>query len=91
MSIEQNKQLAADFLARFSAKDIAGALDFLAEDVTWWMAGKPELTAVSGFQNKEQMARTFYGMDGQFYSFLSGSSFPSPGAGRRVPGEGARG
>ena len=41
MNIEQNKKLAADFFARFSANDIAGALDLMTDDATWWIAGKP--------------------------------------------------
>lgn len=65
MSTAENKQLAAELLARLSAKDIAGALELLAADATWWMAGKPELTPASGLQSKEQMARLFYGMDSQ--------------------------
>ena len=37
MNIEQNKKLAADFFARFSANDIAGALDLMTDDATWRM------------------------------------------------------
>ena len=64
MSIEQNKKLASDFFDRFSANDIAGALDMMTEDATWWIAGKPEQLPVAGVRSKEQIARIFYNMAG---------------------------
>ena len=65
MTDAESKQLASEFFARFSANDIAGALDTMADDATWWMAGKPELLSAAGEYGKEHMARVFYGMTGR--------------------------
>ena len=66
MSIEANKQIARDLFARFSTNDIAGALDLLADDVTWWIAGKPDAQPASGEHDKTWMARLFHRMTSQF-------------------------
>jgi ketosteroid isomerase-like protein len=65
MSIEQNKELASHFFDRFSEGDIAGALDIMTDDATWWIAGKPEQLPAAGVHSKEQIARVFYNMSGQ--------------------------
>jgi ketosteroid isomerase-like protein len=65
MSIEQNKTLASGFFARFSANDIPGALDAMSDDVTWWIAGKPESSSAAGVHDKKYMGRLFYNMVGQ--------------------------
>jgi ketosteroid isomerase-like protein len=62
MSIEQNKKLVVELFARFSANDIAGALDTLTDDATWWIAGKPEQLPAAGAHSKEQIARLFHNM-----------------------------
>jgi len=59
MNIEQNKAVALEFFARFSANDIAGALDTMTGDATWWIAGKPGSVPVAGTQSKERIARIF--------------------------------
>lgn len=70
MSIEQNKKLASDFFDRFSANDIAGALDTMTDDAIWWIAGKPEQLPVAGVRSKEQIARIFYNMAGELQDGL---------------------
>jgi ketosteroid isomerase-like protein len=65
MPIETNKALASELFARFSANDIPGALDALSDDVTWWIAGKPESLPAAGPHDKEYMARLFRRMFGQ--------------------------
>jgi uncharacterized protein len=65
MSSEQNKKLATEFFARFSANDIAGALDTMTDDATWWLPGKSGQLPVVGVHSKEQIARVFHGMVGQ--------------------------
>jgi ketosteroid isomerase-like protein len=65
MSTEENKKLASLFFERFDADDIAGALDILADDATWWIAGKPGELSASGVHNKEQIARVFRRMAGR--------------------------
>ena len=62
MGPEDNKQLARRFFACFSANDIAGALDTMAEDATWWIAGKPGHIPSAGPHSKAQMARMFQAM-----------------------------
>ncbi|MGA9770760.1 MAG: nuclear transport factor 2 family protein [Blastocatellia bacterium] len=65
MSIEENKKLAADFFARFSANDIAGALDLMTDDATWWISGKPDQLPAAGDHSRKQIARVFHQMAGQ--------------------------
>lgn len=65
MNIAENKQLASEFFARFSANDIAGALDLLTDDASWWIAGKPDQLPAAGAHSKEQIARVLFGMAGQ--------------------------
>lgn len=57
MGTDTNKQLAAELFARFSANDVADALDLLADDVTWWIAGKPDAQPASGDYDKRRIAR----------------------------------
>jgi ketosteroid isomerase-like protein len=70
MNIEENKKLASEFFDRFSAGDIAGALDTMTDDATWWIAGKPELLPAAGVYTKEKIARLFYNMAGQLKNGL---------------------
>ena len=66
MSIEKNKRIASEFAARFSANDMAGALDMIADDATWWIAGKPGHVPGAGEFTKEQVAGLFRRMAEQF-------------------------
>ena len=65
MSSERNKHLAREFFACFTTGDIAGALDRMADDATWWLPGKPGQLPIIGEQTKEQMARLFQAMTSQ--------------------------
>lgn len=65
MTTEDNKKLAGEFFARFSAKDIPGALATMTDDATWWIVGKPEQLPAAGLYNKERIARLFHNMDGR--------------------------
>ncbi|HEV8630815.1 MAG TPA: nuclear transport factor 2 family protein [Thermoanaerobaculia bacterium] len=62
MSSEQNKAVATELFRRFSAGDIAGVLEMMADDATWWIVGKPELMPAAGDHSKEQIARVFHNM-----------------------------
>jgi uncharacterized protein len=66
MSIEDNKKTASEFAARFSANDMAGALDMIADDATWWVAGKPGQVPGAGLFYREQVAGLFRRMAEQF-------------------------
>lgn len=59
MTSEQNKTLAIELFARFSASDIPGVLDLMSDDATWWIAGKPEAVSAGGVHSKDEMARMF--------------------------------
>jgi ketosteroid isomerase-like protein len=65
LSVEGNKHLAQQFIDRFTANDIAGALNLMTDDATWWIAGKPDQLPVSGVYSKEKIARLLYNLVGQ--------------------------
>ncbi len=54
MSVEENKQVALTFFECLSSGDLEGALDLIDEDVTWWLAGKPDQFEIAGSKNKAQ-------------------------------------
>jgi ketosteroid isomerase-like protein len=61
----RNKREATRFFDCFSRGDIAGALDQLTDDATWWIAGKPGQLPGAGSYSKERIARLFQRMAGQ--------------------------
>lgn len=62
MTIERNKQIAADLFSRFSAGDITGVLALMTDDVSWRIPGKPELSRVAGVYDKARIGRLFQRM-----------------------------
>lgn len=66
MSIEQNKKTASEFFDCLNTNNVARVLDMMADDATWWIAGKPEHLPAAGVYNKEKIARLFYNMGEQF-------------------------
>ena len=62
MTTEQNKRLADELFARFTASDIDGVLALMADDVTWRIPGKPELTPAAGVYDKDRLRRLFQRM-----------------------------
>lgn len=64
MSTEDNRHLAIAFFERYDAGDIAGVLDLMADDITYWLAGKPGSNATSGERTKAEMADIFRRMEG---------------------------
>jgi len=70
MTIERNKQIAAELFTRFSASDIPGVLALMTEDVTWQIPGKPELSPAAGTYNKERIGKLFRRMLSQLESGL---------------------
>lgn len=65
MGIEENKNLARQFIGRLTANDIVGALDLLADDATWWIAGKTDQMPAAGQYSKERIARLLRNMASQ--------------------------
>lgn len=70
MGIEQNKHLAQQFIDLLSANDIAGALDLMTDDATWWIAGKPDHLPAAGLYSKAKIARLLRNMVGQLQEGL---------------------
>ena len=70
MSIEANKLVATEFYRRFDTNDIPGVLATMNDDVSFWIAGKPGSTAVTGAQSKAQIAAVFENMLGRMKSGL---------------------
>src|SRR5687768_4818693 len=71
MSTQRNKELAAEFFARFTANDIDGVLARMTDDATWRLPGKPGQLPVAGVQSKEQIARVFRTMAGRLKNGLT--------------------
>ncbi len=70
MTIENNKQVVTEFFARFSAGNLAGALELLGDDATWWIAGELEGGFAVGEHTKEQIAQLLRGMGRQLANGL---------------------
>lgn len=70
MSTDENKAVALRFFERFTASDIAGALDTMTDDATWWIAGKKERSPSAGLYPKEQISRLFKRMVNELESSL---------------------
>jgi uncharacterized protein len=64
MTKEANRALALKFFEHFTASDIAGALDTMADDATWWIPGKKERSPAAGLYQKEKIGRLFARMAG---------------------------
>jgi len=47
------KAIVADFFAAFSRGDIAGVLDRMTDDATWWVAGR--IDGMSGTNTKDEL------------------------------------
>ncbi len=56
---EQNKTIAREFFARFSTGDVAGAVDLLGPDATWWIQGERASFPAAGLYTKDGIAALF--------------------------------
>lgn len=74
MSIEDNKALVTRFWQAFSASKFDDVLAMLADDATWWVAGKTKLSAT---YTKAQFAELVKGIAEQADGGLSVT--PNPG------------
>lgn len=84
MTTEDNKRLAAELFARFTASDIDGVLALMTDDVTWRIPGKPELTPAAGVYDKERLRRLFHRMLAQLSDGLRMTVTGSLAEGDRV-------
>ena len=64
MRCKENTALVTKFLGRMSAGDMAGMFDMMADDATWWVAGKVEQFPIAGTKTKQEMAALLAGMGG---------------------------
>jgi ketosteroid isomerase-like protein len=55
-STAENKEVALNFLENLSTGKIDAALELIADDVDWWLAGKPEQFALAGSKDKRRFA-----------------------------------
>jgi ketosteroid isomerase-like protein len=51
--------LVHELFARFTASDIDGVMNLLAEDATWKVPGKPDLSRAAGVYDKERIQGLF--------------------------------
>ena len=70
-STEQNKHLAIELFARFTASNIAGVLDTMTDDATWLIPGKPDSSPVAGLYDKRRIGRLFQTMLGRLKGGLT--------------------
>jgi ketosteroid isomerase-like protein len=84
MTIERNKQVAAELFARFSASDIPGVLGLMTDDVTWRIPGKPEFSRAAGIYDKARLGRLFHRMLEQLEGGLKMTVVGSIAEGDRV-------
>lgn len=52
-----NKMVALSFLDNLSNGKVDAALDLIADDVVWWLAGQPDQFALAGTKDKAQLAQ----------------------------------
>jgi ketosteroid isomerase-like protein len=72
MSIQENKAIATRFCELLSSSDLQGVLELMADDVNYWILGRPEVIRSSGPHTKAQMARIFSIM---WEAFVDGMKF----------------
>lgn len=82
--VTRNKATAEQFFARFTASDIAGALDLMTNDATWWIAGKKERLPTAGLYAKAEIAKLFQRMVGSLKDGLTMTVKSSIGEGDSV-------
>ncbi len=70
MSTEEKKAAAFRFFERFTAGDIAGALNTMTDDATWWIPGKKERSPSAGLYSKAKIDRLFNRMFNELESGL---------------------
>ncbi|HEY0822068.1 MAG TPA: nuclear transport factor 2 family protein [Rhizobacter sp.] len=58
-TLRTNTLAARRFIECFNDNDIAGALDTMADDVRYWLAGKPDRLPSAGDHDKAQIAAVF--------------------------------
>lgn len=81
MSAQANKKIVTDFLEKFSAGDHAAALEMMAEDGTWWVAGS---MPISGTKTKAEFQQLLGGVGEMIDGPLTISPYAMTAEGKRV-------
>jgi ketosteroid isomerase-like protein len=63
MSTEANKAVVTEFFESFTARDVERGLSLLTDDVSWWIAGKPEQLRSAGLYDKAKLHKLFRRME----------------------------
>jgi ketosteroid isomerase-like protein len=58
----ENASVAAELFRRLDASDVSGAMELLADDAAWWIAGTPGCVPGAGEHTKPQMAKLLHAM-----------------------------
>jgi uncharacterized protein len=56
MSEADNTKVAVAFFEKLSAGNLDAALDLIADDLDWWLAGQPDQFELAGQKSKRQFA-----------------------------------
>ena len=59
MTTESNKTVVADFCAAFAKGDPQAIVDFMTDDVNYWILGRREIVRSAGDHSKAEMKRIF--------------------------------
>lgn len=62
MSIEENKDVVRQFLAKFGNSDADGLIDSLTDDATWWIGGKAGDLPQAGEKTKAGISAVLRGI-----------------------------
>lgn len=87
MTENQNKQAAATLFERISSGDVDGVLAMLADDASWWIAGKPERLPTAGLYAKPRVAKLLRGMRGALQGNLQMTLLGAIAEGDKVAAE----
>lgn len=84
MNEAANTRLSHELFERFSASDVDGVMDLLADDVMWRIPGKPELNRIAGEYDKARLRQLFERMLSQLDNGLKMTILGTVAEGDRV-------
>ena len=62
MSVDENKHVVRQFLAKFGTGDADGLIASLTDDATWWIGGKPDQLPQAGSKSKDGISAVLRGI-----------------------------
>jgi len=87
VSIDENKEIVRQFLARFGNGDADGLIDSLTDDATWWIGGKPGDLPQAGAKSKEAISAVLRGVGAKIPGGIQMSIKGMIGEGDKVAAE----